>query len=242
MAQLSVAAGDIGEDCVVRVLGVDGCRKGWVGIVLARDGVAGCIFATTIDSLVDAAGPVDGIAIDIPIGLPDDGRRRPADEQARTLIGRRASSVFFAPARTALLLDTFAAANAESVRLTGIGISQQVYALRTKILEVEAWLPSSRAPAWEVHPEVSFAIANSGPLGYSKATWAGIEERRRLLRAQGLVLEGNLAPGGVQAGVDDVLDAAIAAWSAARLVRGEGISVPDPPGSGPAGRPIAIWA
>ena len=187
-------------------------------------------------------GAVDGIAIDIPIGLPDDGRRRAADEQARTLNGRRASSVFYAPARSALLLEPFAAANAESVRLTGLGISQQVYALRTKILEVEDWLPGSPVPAWEVHPEVSFAVANGAPLAHAKSTWAGAEERRRILAVQRLAVEGALEPGGRYAAVDDVLDAAIAAWSARRLVRGEGISVPDPPVTGPAGRAIAIWA
>jgi predicted RNase H-like nuclease len=52
----------------------------------------------------------------------------------------------------------FAAAVAESVRQSGTGISQQAYALRTKILEVEEWLPTSTSPVWEVHPEVSFAV------------------------------------------------------------------------------------
>ena len=226
----------------MRVLGVDGCRKGWVGIVTDADRLAACVFGATIGELVTAAGAVEGIAIDIPIGLPDDGRRRAADEQARTLIGRRASSVFYAPARSALLLETFAAANAESVRLSGLGISQQVYALRVKILEVEDWLPQSAAPAWEVHPEVSFAVANGGPLAHPKSTWAGAEERRRILAVHGIVADGALEPGGRNAGVDDVLDAAIAAWSAGRLARGAGISVPDPPVPGRDGRPVAIWA
>jgi hypothetical protein len=47
-------------------------------------------------------------------------------------------------------------------------------------------------------------------LGYPKRTWAGIGERRVILANQGLTVQGPLLPGGANAGVDDVLDAAIA--------------------------------
>jgi predicted RNase H-like nuclease len=52
-----------------------------------------------------------------------------------------------------------------------------------------------------------------------------------------------MLPGGARAWVDDVLDAAIAAWSACRLVAGIGESFPLRPDQfGLNGRPIAIWA
>ena len=154
-----------------------------------------------------------------------------------------ASSVFLTPVRAALAAEPYREATAVAVRLTGSGISQQAYRLREKIFEVEEWLPSSPAPVWEVHPEISFAVANGAPLACSKHTWAGGEERRQILARQGLILDGPLLPAGRHAGPDDVLDAAIAAWSARRLAAGTGQSLPARPEElTPGGRPMAIWA
>jgi len=95
----------------------------------------------------------------------------------------------------------------------------------------------------EVHPEVSFAIASGAALSHPKRTWAGIEERRVILGNQDLAVQGPMLPGGAHAGVDDVLDAAIAAWSASRLVTGIGESFPAHPDQFTlGGRPIAVWA
>jgi predicted RNase H-like nuclease len=191
---------------------------------------------------VAAAGDVAAIAIDIPIGLPDRGVRQ-ADRAARERLGRLASSVFLTPVRAALAAEPYREATAVAVRLTGSGISQQAYRLREKIFEVEGWLPGSPAPVWEVHPEVCFAVANGAPLGCSKHTWAGGQERRQILARHGLVLDGPLLPAGRYAGPDDVLDAAIAAWSARRLAAGTGESLPARPEEmTPGGRPMAIWA
>jgi predicted RNase H-like nuclease len=40
---------------------------------------------------------------------------------------------------------------------------------------------------------------------------------------------------------DDILDAAAAGWTAARIARGQASSLPHPPQPGEAGQPIAIW-
>jgi predicted RNase H-like nuclease len=60
-----------------RVLGVDACKAGWVGVVL-DDGAAAAHVAKSVAALV-AAVEMDGdlavIGIDIPIGLADTGRR-----------------------------------------------------------------------------------------------------------------------------------------------------------------------
>jgi predicted RNase H-like nuclease len=57
-----------------------------VGIMLS-DGAALACSATAIGDLTEQAslaGPLDGVAIDMPIGLPDSGRRQ-ADVLARQL-------------------------------------------------------------------------------------------------------------------------------------------------------------
>ena len=64
------------------------------------------------------------------------------------------------------------------------------------------------------------------PLGYSKKTWAGFQERMQLLAEQRLDVPAELGSAGL-ASVDDVLDAAAAAWSAARIAAGNASWMPE---------------
>jgi predicted RNase H-like nuclease len=223
-----------------RVLGVDACKKGWVGV---SSDVCG-YFGRTIAELVSAAaedGRMHVVAIDIPIGLPMAGPRQ-ADVLARKLVGRRSSSVFSTPVRAALSAATHAEATAISLDATGKGLSQQAYALGAKILEVDAWARSSDQRVIEVHPEVCFATMAHRSLRHPKSTWAGAEERRTILREAGIVVSAELGIAGEMAGTDDVLDAAAASWTAGRFARGEAISYPEAPESFGDGHPAAIWA
>jgi predicted RNase H-like nuclease len=226
-----------------RVLGVDGCKAGWVGIVLS-DGAALACFATTIGDLAERAssgGPLDVVAIDIPIGLPDAGRRR-ADVLAGELAGPRRASVFMTPVRAALAEEEFAAATAMNVDLAGEGISRQAHGLRAKILQVDQWVRHAPHRVVEIHPEVGFARLAGAPLNVSKSTWAGAVRRRQLLAGAGIVLVDDLGLAGEKAGVDDILDAAVAAWTALRVASGQARPVPDPPEVFSDGLPSAIWA
>jgi predicted RNase H-like nuclease len=128
------------------------------------------------------------------------------------------------------------------VELTGHGISQQSFALQAKILEVERWLSKAPCPVWEVHPEVSFRFLMGALATASKKSWTGMIERRSALLAVGIDLDRVTGNGAIMAATDDMLDAAVAAWSAMRLLDGTAHSLPDPPEFDAAGRPIAIWA
>src|SRR4051812_26992208 len=124
-----------------RVLGVDACKTGWFGIALSDRGV-GSYYAADIGDLVATAegdGAVDVVAVDIPIGLPDAGRRE-ADLLAREAAGPRWASVFMTPVREAIEADDYAAATAINRRLAGQGISRQAFALRPKLLQVDRWI------------------------------------------------------------------------------------------------------
>jgi predicted RNase H-like nuclease len=224
-----------------RVLGVDACKKGWIGISSDLRGY----FGPTIGALVEAAdadGALEVVAIDIPIGLPTNGPRQ-ADVLARKLVGRRASSIFSTPVRAALATTTHAQATAISVEATGKGMSQQAYALGAKILEVDAWARAGVGRrVIEVHPEVSFATMANRPLVHPKSTWAGSEERRAILRAEGIAVPAELGSAGAMASSDDVLDAAAASWTAARFAVGEAVSYPSTPESFGDGHAAAIWA
>lgn len=223
-------------------VGVDACRGGWVAVVIDdAEGDASGVFVPRLQDLPDVVPDASGVAIDIPIGLPRSGRRR-ADALARQQLGARRNSVFFTPIREALVAATHREASAVSHQLTGQGISQQAYALRTKILEAELFVSSHTVPVWEVHPELSFTVLLGQPPSASKKSWAGMRERVRALDAVGIRLD-DLGGAEVAAAVDDVVDAAVAAWSCRRLVNDEAVSFPDPPQQDPdTGRLVAIWA
>ncbi len=225
-----------------RVLGVDGCAAGWVGIALGTGGPQAYL-ASSITRLVEQAGadgPPSVVAIDIPIGLPDTGRRS-ADVRARSTIGARRSSVFMTPVRAALEAPDHPTAVALNRELAGEGVSKQAYGLRRRILEVEAFAQTTDLTVVEVHPEVCFARMLGKPLGVRKTTWAGVELRRRLLAERGIPLSGDLGRTSLDAGVDDVLDAGAAAWTARRVAEGQAHSIPDPPEVFSDGWPTAIW-
>jgi predicted RNase H-like nuclease len=211
------------------VAGVDGCQGGWVAIVVDDGRFTASRFEATFAQLLEALADVAAVGVDIPIGLPTEGARC-ADRAARAFVGPRRSSVFPAPPRAALVAPTYAEA-----RTILPSLSAQSFALRTKILEVETCLAER---VFEVHPEVSFVALAGRHLLHSKRSWNGQLDRRRLLASAGIELPDELVAG--QAAADDVLDAAIVAWSAARKARGEAATLPpDPPMQD--GRPVAIW-
>jgi predicted RNase H-like nuclease len=227
----------------VRVLGVDACKAGWVGVALAGLSTEAYVAAdiATLVSLADRDGALAAVAIDMPIGLPDHGARQ-ADVLARAAIGSLRSSVFQTPVRDALLANDHATANAVSRRLTGQGVSIQAFGLKAKLLEVQAFIQEGKHRIIEVHPEVSFARLAGKPLTTRKSTWAGMQQRRRPLTSAGIDLDQDFGIAGARAGVDDMLDAAVASWTARRYVAGEACPLPDPPETFTDGLPSAIWA
>ena len=226
-----------------RVLGVDACKAGWIGVVLTGERTSAHV-AGQIDDLVAAAaagGPIEVVAIDMPIGLPDAGRRR-ADVLARAAVGELWASVFLAPVRAAMEAEDHPSAAAISRDRAGEGISVQAFGLRPKVRQIDAWVRHTDHRVVEVHPEVSFATLAGAPLAERKSTWAGATRRRRLLAAAGIPLADDLGAAGRAAAVDDVLDAAVAAWTARRVARGEARPMPDPPEVFSDGVECAIWS
>ena len=79
---------------------------------------------------------------------------------------------------------------------------------------------------YEVHPEVSFVSAHKDThLQWSKNTWNGICLRRQILESHGIFIPNDLGAAGI-AGVADILDAAIAAWSSDRIAAGSAECLP----------------
>ncbi|MEJ7633195.1 DUF429 domain-containing protein [Aeromicrobium sp.] len=215
------------------VLGVDGCRIGWVGVVW--DTATTVLVAPTIGELVRLVGPLEAVAVDIPIGLPTDQPRQ-AERLARRALPGRASTVFNAPASVVLEAPDYHAANAANRGALGLGLSKQTWYLMPKIRDVHDWLATDPGVAViESHPELCFAAMNGGVVIDGKTTLAGAARRHALLRDHGLDVE-DVTRTGVAA--DDVLDAAATAWTARRFADGLAERMPPEPRS--AASP-AIW-
>jgi predicted RNase H-like nuclease len=208
----------------MRVAGIDGTKGGWVAIELEDGSFAGDLSLSPIET--DLAELVDAevIAIDVPIGFGP----READSAARAFLTGAAGTVFTTPGRDVLELPFG----------PGLGVSAQAHALGPRIVHVTA-LAESDGRLHEVHPEVSFRAMNMGrPLRHRKKTAGGAFERIELLRRHRIDLD-DLTNAAV-APLDDVLDAAAAAWSAMRIAQGKSSMLPDPP-EVKHGRVVAIW-
>jgi predicted RNase H-like nuclease len=197
----------------MRVAGIDGTKGGWVAIVLDERNVVADHLLRPIETDFEQLSDATILAIDVPVGFGP----READVAARRFLTGAASTVFATPTREVL----------ESTFRPGLGVSAQAHALGGRIRHVTRLVETDER-IYEVHPEVSFRAMNGGrPLRYRKKAAGGAFERLVLLGKHEISLDklGESA----SAPLDDVLDAAAAVWTAARIARGEASSLPDPP-------------
>lgn len=219
----------------MKVAGIDGCKKGWIAVVLDVGLVVEVKVFESFGSALEGLGEIEFLAIDIPIGLSDSGGRL-ADIQARRHLGSRASSVFMVPPRRVLEAPDYG--KAKALAEPGKKPSLQLFGIREKILEVNDH-PLLDDRVFEVHPEVSFCEMAGKPLP-SKRSWNGLWMRIDLLAKNGIEIPKTLGDGAGEAGPDDVLDAAAAAWTALRMSEARAAPLPDPPEK-MGRRRVAIW-
>jgi predicted RNase H-like nuclease len=206
------------------VMGVDGCPGGWVcfEIDLQSRRTAVQVFRSFTELISASPGP-KLIAIDIPIGIPTTGARA-CDVVARKLLGKpRSNSVFPAPVRATFSATTYQEACALSFKVQGKKLSRQTFEIISKIREVDDVMTSAlQARVFEVHPEMSFwAINGKQPLRHPKLKKEGREERLSLLLSHYPAIKSHLAElERANVAEHDLLDAAIAAWTAERVADG----------------------
>jgi hypothetical protein len=90
--------------------------------------------------------------------------------------------------------------------------------------------------------EVCFATLAGLPLAHPKWSWAGAEDRRRLLASAGIQIPAEIGVAGELASVDDVLDAAAASSTAQRYAEGSATCHPETAEQFDDGPVAAIWA
>jgi predicted RNase H-like nuclease len=217
----------------VAVLGVDGWRGRWVGALL--DGRRVALLDLPDAAAVLAVPDVDVVAIDMPIGLSEDGVRA-CDLEARRRLGRAGSSVFPAPLRQVLDATDYLDACRISVAASGKALSRQSWNLVPAIRSLDEALGNPATDrVVEVHPELAFRALDER-VRDPKATARGLAQRMAALAS---VMDVDLLDAPPLIPAVDVLDACAAAWSAQRIADGTAETLGDGSTDG-RGRPMRI--
>jgi predicted RNase H-like nuclease len=205
----------------VAVLGVDGWRGRWVGALL--DGRRVTLLDLPGVVAVLAVPDVEVVAIDMPIGLSENGVRA-CDVLARKRLGRAASSVFPAPLRQVLGATDYLDACRISVEASGKALSKQAWNLVPAIRSLDDALGNPpRSDVVEVHPELAFRTLDER-VRDPKVTARGLAQR---VAALAPVMDVDLLDAPPLVPAIDALDACAAAWSAQRIADGTAETVGD---------------
>jgi len=217
----------------VAVLGVDGWRGRWVGALL--DGRRVTLLDLPDAVAVLAVPDVEVVAIDMPIGLSEDGVRT-CDVDARRRLGRAGSSVFPAPLRPVLAAADYVEACRISIGASGKALSKQAWNLVPAIRSLDQALGDPPVDhVVEVHPELAFR-ALDGRVRDPKTSARGLAQR---IAALAPVMDVDLLDAPPLVPAADVLDACAAAWSAHRIAAGTAERLGDGAVDG-RGRPMRI--
>jgi predicted RNase H-like nuclease len=167
-------------------VGVDGCKAGWFVVEIGGKGDWGINIFPDIGAIWQRVSKKASlILIDIPIGLPRKGTRA-CDVLARSVLKKRASSVFPVPCRKAIQALNYEDASRINYQVSRKKLSVQSWNISSKIKEVDALLaaaPNARLHIRESHPEVCFwALSGGRPMRFNKKTVDGHRERKQILQ------------------------------------------------------------
>ncbi len=167
------------------IIGLDGCKGGWMLSTIVFDGVQLTLKVEWINSL-ERLNDFSFLwcFADIPIGLTGVGIERTLDQQMRELLSKnRKSSLFTVPCRRAVYANDYNTAKKINLEETGKSISIQAWNICPKIKEMDQFIQQHPSlNIMESHPELCFEKLNKNiPLVHSKKTVEGKKEREQLL-------------------------------------------------------------
>jgi predicted RNase H-like nuclease len=217
-----------------QIIGIDGCKRGWFSVWQNPDDTIQSSIFSTLNHLKDFFNDEAHliIGIDMPVVLSDFIPRE-ADQLARKLLSKKASSVFTAPTPEMLEQPNYERASYVSKRLFGKSMSLQSWYLFPKIKDVQTIIHDAHISLYEIHPELSFrAMNHEEVILESKKSKEGFEIRNALLRRhfESFNFESirNLYPR-KDVMDNDILDAMAVLWSARRIKANEASFLPKIP-------------
>ena len=235
-------------DSVIKYVGVDGCKAGWIGVGLDDGDGTRVKVREKFSEILECFGDACLIIVDMPIGLPEGAAPayRPGDYEAREKLEERKSSVFTVPSRGFVTefknsesggkpwaygdANEWIRGESQDAKL----ISQQAFHIVKKIVEVDDALSSRDQTALpkvrEAHPEICFwALNDENVMSNSKRDGWGFVERFRVVKrlipdtdVDGVFKEVRREYSNSKVGGDDVLDALALAITAKIVTQNPG--------------------
>jgi len=216
------------------VIGIDGCKSGWFTVWQNQDETIETAIFKSLNNLKDFFIGSNQliIGIDMPVILSE-VMPREADQLARKLLSKKASSVFTAPTPEMLDQPNYEKASLISKRLIGKSMSLQSWYLFPKIRDVQTVIHCENIKLFEIHPEVSFrAMNNEKVILESKKSNEGFEIRKSLLDKHFLNFNFDVIRNKYQKKDvmdNDILDALVVLWSAKKIVSNQASYLPKTP-------------
>lgn len=220
-------------DPATKVIGVDGCKGGWL-VALLKDSGLDLYKFSSINELVDEL-PFDICLIDMIIGLQSKATEVRPETEARKELKNRASTMFPSPSRQAVYGSTKEERLTANLKALGKKFTSQTNAIIPKIRELDEYMqkaPEMRDKILESHPEVCFARLNGVVLQSSKHTQDGIKDRASILQrylpevSYEWVQEHAKI---MKCAADDIVDAVCLAIVAGMQTQGETETIPKEP-------------
>ena len=230
----------------VKTIGVDGCKNGWVVCCHRENALQFQVFSSF--EMIINHFPNAIIAVDMPIGLPDQigiGGRGP-EALARKVLKGKSSSIFSMISRRSVMADADYSETCRLARQDSTpprGISKQGFNILPKVRELDQVLSANielSKNIFETHPELALAILTGTPVMERKTTKDGQKKRIEIVNSFGLPMVEPL-PRLSGAKPDDLIDAAICLLVAERISNGKASSFPAQPALDSQGIPIAMW-
>ena len=164
-------------------IGVDGCRNGWIAAVLDH-GDLRLERYESIEALICRYPDFDSFLIDMAIGLRDNADQIRPEQAAREELGRKASSVFPIPSRSAVYAETEEEQKQANIKAFGKSLAKQSLAILPKIRELDLFLsshPEYQNRILESHPELAFTRMKGSEVICNKKNYPGFTEREWIL-------------------------------------------------------------
>ena len=216
------------------IIGIDGCKSGWFSIWENQDETIKSSIFSNLNELKNFFKKHNRliIGIDMPVVLSEVIPRE-ADQLARKLLGKKASSVFTAPTPDMLKQSNYEQASLVSKKLFGKSMSLQSWYLFSKIRDVQTILHNEHINIYEIHPELSFReMNNRNVVLESKRGLEGFNIRKSLLSIyfKKFIFEEIRDQYKRKDLMDnDILDALAVLWSTKRIQTNEAFFLPQYP-------------
>jgi predicted RNase H-like nuclease len=216
------------------IVGIDGCKSGWFSVWENQDESIHSSIFSSLNELKNFFKNESQliIGIDMPVVLSEVIPRQ-ADQLARKLLSKKASSVFTAPTPEMLDQPNYEKASLVSKRLFGKSMSLQSWYLFPKIKDVQTMIHHEDIQIYEIHPELSFrAMNNEQVILESKKSPEGFAIRNSLLTQhfKNFIFEEIRRQYARKYVMDnDILDALAVLWSAKRIQANQASYLPQAP-------------